>query len=106
MSESKGKTKTKEFIRHVALLSQSASDRIVFGYRGEEPEKDFLKQIIADASDLVEHNEWGVALENLIDNLYEVDFKIDDMAVMLAEDALKACGFDYADWKCIEELKR
>jgi hypothetical protein len=106
MFEEKGKAKTREFVKHVEFLSQRATDRIVMGFRGEETEKVFLKEIIADALELIENNEWGVALENLITNLNEVNFKIDNRAVQLAKRSIEACGLNYDEWNFIEEMTK
>lgn len=54
MIQTDAKTKTKDFVKHIELLSQSASDQFVVGFRGKEPERDFLRRIIADTCDLIE----------------------------------------------------
>ena len=102
MFESKAKTTTKNFLRHIELLGQNASDRAVDGF--EKTEKELLKQFIAETSDLIGYNEWGVGLENLLANIYEIEFTLDKKAVDLAKDAIMACGMDYRDWAFMEEL--
>jgi hypothetical protein len=102
MFESKAKIKTRNFLRHIELLGQNSSDRIVDGF--QETEKELLKQFTAETSDLIEHNEWGVGLENLLTNIYEIEFTVDKKAVELAKDAIEECGLDYSDWTFIEEL--
>jgi hypothetical protein len=106
MLESKVKEKTKEFVMHIEFLAHRASDRLVHGFRGEETEKQFLQQIIADTWHLFKHNEWVIGLENLISNLHEVDFKIDDKAIRLAKESIEACGLNYNDWRFIEGLRK
>ena len=100
----KGKIKTIEFLKYIEILGQRSSDRLVNGFRGNETEMEFIKKIVSNAWDLVEHNEWGVALENLISSLHEIDFKIDEKAIELAKSALEECGMKYKDWKFIEDL--
>lgn len=102
----KEKIKTIEFLRHIETLGQQSSDRSVNGFRGEEAEKEVIRKIISDTWDLIEHNEWGVGLENLLSNLHEIDFKAIEKAIELAKTAIEACKMNYEDWKFIEELKK
>jgi hypothetical protein len=102
MFESKSKIKTQNFLRHIELLGQSSSDKVVDGFK--EAEKELLKQFIADTVDLIQHNEWRVGLENLLTNIYEIEFTLDETAVELAKDAIRECGMDYNDWTFVEEL--
>ena len=102
MLEPKAKTKTRNFLRHIELLGQNSTDRIVEGF--EATEKELIKQFISDTSDFIEHNEWGVGLENLLTNIYEIEFPVDKKAIDLAKDAIKECKMDYNDWTFIEEL--
>lgn len=102
MFESKAKIKTRNFLRHIELLGQHASDRVVPGF--EQTEKELLKQFTANTYDLIEHNEWGVGLEILLTNIYEIEFTLDKKAVQLAKDAIEECEMDYSDWTFIEEL--
>lgn len=46
----------------------------------------------------------GIVIENLLDNIYEINFKIDRMAVNLAKAAIEECKMDYKEWKFIEDL--
>jgi hypothetical protein len=105
MFESKGKRKTKELLKHIEILGHDSSDRIVYGFRGHETEMTFINEVIRDAWDLIEHNEWGVALDMVLNNLYEIHFRLDDKAVVLAKDAITACEMNYEEWKWIEELR-
>lgn len=104
MFESKGKVKTNEFVKHVELLMQGASDRFVIEFK--RTERELLTEFIADTKELIEYNEWGVGLENLISNLFEINFKVDSKAIDLAKEAIQACGMDYEDWKFFEELRK
>jgi hypothetical protein len=83
MFESKAKIKTKTFLRHIELQGQNSSDRIVEGF--QQTEKELMKTFIADTWDLIEHNECGVGLEHLLDNLYEIHFRVDEMSIELAK---------------------
>ena len=100
--ESQAKIKTKDFLRHIKLLAQNSSDRIVDGFHGTE--KDLIKRFTADASDLIEHGAWGIGLEYLLNNIYEIEFRVDKRAIELAKDAIDECGMEYKDWIFIEEL--
>jgi hypothetical protein len=102
MFNSKAKIKTKDFLRHVQVLGQNSSDRQVHGF--QETEKELIKKFTADAEDLIDHNKWGVGLENLLNNLYEIEFSLDKKAIDLAKEAIKECEMDYNKWTFIEEL--
>jgi hypothetical protein len=106
MVKSKEKIKTIEFLRYIEVLGQHSSDRLVKGFRGEETEREFIRKLVSDTYDLIEHNELGVGLENLLSNLYEIDFKVDDKAIELAKTAIETCKMNYEDWSFIEELKK
>lgn len=63
-----------------------------------------MERFVEDSRDLVAHGEAGVALENILNNLYEVDFRITGDMLRLSRDAVNACGLDWSEWKFIEEL--
>jgi hypothetical protein len=102
MFESKGKIKTRDFLRHIQVLGQNSSDRIVDGFK--ETEKALIKKFTTETEDLINDNEWGVGLENLLDNIYEIEFTLDKKAIDLARDAIRECKMKYEDWAFIEEL--
>lgn len=97
-----GKTKATAFLNHIEELARDSSNRIVEGF--DETEKELMTKFIANAKELIDHDEWGVGLENLITNLYEIDFKIDDKAVKLAKQAMAACNLNFDHYSFIEEL--
>ena len=103
MPTSTGKTKTIAFVNHIEELAKDSSNRIIDGF--DETENELMKKFIADTKELIDYNEWGVGLENLITNLYEIDYKIDNKAVELAKQALDACNMDFDQYSFIEELK-
>lgn len=102
MFDSKAKIRTLDFLRYVQTLAQKPSDRIVPGFHGTE--KELIKKFTADIEDLINHDEWRVGLENLLSNLYEIEFALDRKAVDLAKDAIKECKMDFEQWRFIEEL--
>lgn len=87
-----GKIKTMEFIDHLELLSQNASeDTFHIDSRGEKcNEKQYLKHLVKKARELIDYNEWFVALENTIDNLSEINYKLESRVLNLASEALTA----------------
>jgi hypothetical protein len=91
MSESKGKIKIKEFTDHISSLFFSANKHIIDGF--QENHKELLTKYLNDTFGLIENNE-RVLLENLLSNLYEIDFNIDQRRIELAFDALKSCGYE------------
>ena len=102
MFDSKAKIKTRDLLRHIQTLGQNSSDRIVFGF--QETEKELITKFTVDTEDLINHDEWGVGLENLLNNLYEIEFSLDRKAVDLAKDTIKECEMDFEQWTFIEEL--
>jgi hypothetical protein len=102
MFEPREKIKTRDFLRHIQVLGQNSSDRIVDGF--QETEKELIKKFTTETEDLINHNEWGVGLENLLNNIYEIEFTLDKKAINLAKDAIKECKMDYKDWTFLEEL--
>ena len=65
-----------------------------------------LYKFISDAFELIHYHEWGVALENLLDNLYEIEYPLNEQVIKLAKEAVLACKMDYSEWDCIEELRK
>ncbi len=102
MLESKGKKRTKAFVKQIELLALNASDRIAEGFHGTE--KELMQKFLTDTKEYIDYNECGVGLENLAANIYEINFRIDETAVALFKDAINACGMDYKSWAFIEEL--
>jgi len=103
MIDAKGKIKTKEFADHIGFLLPSVQTNSIDGFN--ESQKELVKKYLNDTYDLIEKDEWGIGLENLLTNLYEIDFNIDQKTIELAFDALESCGFKLDKWKFIEELK-
>jgi hypothetical protein len=102
MLNSKAKLKTENFVRHVEALGQKSSDRLIEGFQGTE--RELINQFTKDTWDLIKNNELGVGLENLLTNIYEIDFTLDDKAIDLAKEAIDECRMKYDDWTFIEEL--
>jgi len=102
MLESKAKIKVRNFLRHIEVLAQSSSDRVVDGF--QDTEKELLKQFMADTLELIEHHEWCVGLENLLTNIYEIELTLDEKTIELAKDVIEECDMDYNDWIFIVEL--
>src|SRR4051812_26981015 len=100
--KSKAKLKTEHLVRHIELLGQNALDGIVEGF--EKTDKELIRKFTLETLNLIQHHEWGIGLENLLTNIYEIDFKVDKRTIELAKDAIEECGMDYSEWKFIEEL--
>jgi hypothetical protein len=45
-------------------------------------------------------------MENLLDNIYEIDFKVDSTTIELTKTAFKECQMDYLKFAFIEKLIR
>jgi hypothetical protein len=102
MFDLKAKIKTREFLRHVQVLGQNSSNRIVDGF--QKTEKELINKFTADTEELISHNEWGIGLENLLNNLYEIEFRLDMEAIDLVKGAITECKLEYRKWKFIEEM--
>ncbi|SKC78932.1 hypothetical protein SAMN05660236_3837 [Ohtaekwangia koreensis] len=100
----KEKIATKKFVSHIELLAQRRSDRDIIGY--QKTEKELMREFIFSTRELVEYNEHGVGLENLLENIYEISFTIDQTGLDLAKEAIKECGMSYQEWSVIEDLVR
>ncbi|MBX7226946.1 MAG: hypothetical protein K1X55_13010 [Chitinophagales bacterium] len=92
--KSSGKKAVEQLIKHIDFLSQKSGDT----------QKDLMRKFLADAKEHNDYGEWGLAMENLLQNLYEIDFKIDTITVELAKEAFKKCQMDYTEYIFIEEL--
>ena len=100
MSKRLGKSATKDFVNHLKLgLQLSEND----GLHANHLVK--VQEFIADSEELSDYNEWGVALENLLNSLYEIEFPLDDEGIALAQAAILANELNYEDWKFIKELR-
>src|SRR5690349_14856281 len=102
MFDSKAKISTLNFLRHIQVLAHNSNDRIIG--RFQEAQNKLVAKFIAEAEELINRNEWGIAFENLLDNLFEIEFKLDRKAIDLAKHAIEACQMDYNKWRFIEEL--
>lgn len=87
-----GETKVKEFINVLESLSQKASEDIYYeSPQGQNSnEKEYLSSLINQARELIEHNEWYVALENTLDNLHEINYKLEGKVLDLASAAFES----------------
>jgi len=59
------------------------------------------KEQLSDASELIMYHEWGIALENLMEVLYEGDFNWDEKGLHIAKEAWLAAGLDWDIWKSL-----
>jgi hypothetical protein len=102
MFDSKAKRKTIEFLKHIQVLSQSSSDRIVDGF--QRTEKELINEYMAECQELIDYDEWGLGLENLLSNMYEIRFTIDSESIEKIKAAMTECKMNYENWRFIEEL--
>lgn len=86
-----GKSKTIEFIKKLEILAGSVDElRVVRDESGEYNEKNYLQNLVKEANELIAYHEWLIALENTLDNLHEVNYKLSDDILELAEAALES----------------
>ena len=94
MFKSSGQIAVERLIEHIDQLSQKSADT----------QKNLMAKLLVDAKEHNEHNEWGLAMENLLDNIYEIDFKLDTTTIELTKTAFKECKMDYSNFIFIEKL--
>ena len=106
-----GKEKTLEFIEQIKKIANNLNpENIVKDSLGKElNEKEYLNYICKDASELTDYNEWYIALENVLYNLHEVYYKLDESILDLAKDAFNSANNKF-NWeinmKTIDSLKK
>jgi hypothetical protein len=81
-------------INHIALVSN----------KSDEAQKILMIGFLADAKELINHNEWGLAMENLLDSIDKVNFIVDKTTIELTKTAVKECQMDYSKFIYIEKL--
>ena len=54
-----------------------------------------MEKYIEDCKELIYYDEWGIGFEILVSNLGEIDFKIDNKTIELAEVVVKKCKMSY-----------
>ncbi|WP_343614528.1 hypothetical protein [Flavobacterium sp.] len=103
-----GKQRAIEFIDKLeSTLENVDTNNIVENAFNSYNEKEYLENLIKEARELIKYNEWGIALENTIDNLLEVNYKLDDDLITSAVDALKVSKmFDETILNHLEKMKK
>jgi hypothetical protein len=94
MFKSSGQKAVERLLKHIDLLSQKSADT----------QKDLVTKFLADAQENIDYNEWGLAMEMLLENIYETDFRIDSTTIELTKTAFKECQMDYSKFSFIEKL--
>lgn len=94
MFKSSGQKAVERLITHIDLISQKTVDS----------QKNAMAKFLEDAKIQNDYNEWGLAMENLLENMYEIDFEIDSTTVELAKTAFRECQMDYTKFIFIEKL--
>jgi hypothetical protein len=93
---------TTQFIDRLEQVAQSEEARTkALSYQLVNkvvPMKDFLNLLVKDARYYLDCNEWLIALENTVCNLYETDIKLDNDIVDIARKAFGEHLKDY-DWQ-------
>ena len=92
--KSKAQKKVEELVDHLELLAQSSSEDI----------RPVLLNYIAEARSDIDYLEWGMAMETLLERIYEINFRLDSKAIELTKAAVAECHMDYSRLSFIEEL--
>lgn len=91
MMFNKGKEKVIEFLEVLQLRNKKSSNERV-------------EKFLEDAFELVENREYGIALENILENLYEYSISINEELLKLAKEAIQIMKMNWKDWEFINEL--
>lgn len=91
--KNRAKEKVEKLIKEIEILQQRLGN-----------EK--LESTLKDVKELVEHNEFGIALENLLTNLYEFEIAISYKQLEITRTAIQAMNLDWGEWSFIEELNQ
>lgn len=67
-------------------------------------EVELVDRFLYDSREMIESDEWGVALENLLENLNEINYRLDEKEISLVHNSLAAMGIDPKDWNILEGL--
>lgn len=82
---------TTQFIDRLEQVAQSeeAQDKVLFYKLVNKvvSMKDYLNLLVKDARYYLDYNEWLIALENTVSNLYETDIKLDKCILDIAKEA-------------------
>jgi hypothetical protein len=107
LSKHTGAQKTVEFIDHLARLAQEIPpDQMLNDAAGSYIAKEYLEGIVQSARELIAHREWLTGLENTLENLYEVDFRMDAEILASAEAALKLAATASSQMELISLLRK
>lgn len=91
MLSNKEKEKVIEFLNVLQSRNQKLNDKRV-------------ERVLKDSFELVENNEYGIALENTLENLYEYEISINEELAELAKEAIQKMQLNWKDWEFIKEL--
>lgn len=85
-----GRIKTIDFFNELERLTHETDpESFVEDSAGRYNEKEYLTGIVNESRELINYGEWFVALEIAVDNLYEVDYKLSNQMIELAEFVFK-----------------
>ena len=89
-----GQKAVERLVKHIDQLSQKSASI----------QRDLVTKFLADAQENIDHNEWGLAMEMLLESIYEIDFKVDTTTIELTKTAFNECQMDYSKFIFIEKL--
>ena len=97
---------TIDFINQIEILAKTVDEKeTVSDSAGVYNAKEYLTHIVNETRDLIKYNEWLIALEISLDNLFEVDYQLNDETIDLAKNALISAS-KYNEWaKALEEMR-
>jgi hypothetical protein len=87
----------------IAFLQNLNKDHRILSKK-DEFKANILTKIIAESDHFLRYNEWKVALECTLDNLYEYDIKISRQSIELAKIALSYTAIDQWEAAHLDEL--
>ncbi|MDR0287813.1 MAG: hypothetical protein LBI03_08965, partial [Clostridiales bacterium] len=100
-----GKDEMRELVNRIAQLADSISDSgTVTDSVGIYNEKKYLQRLVEDANELLCHGEWLIALENILDNLAKVNYKLEPGIWCFAKRASKCAPDGWTHEKLLRKV--
>lgn len=90
-TQNRGKERVRVFLDEIQKMNLKRKNEALEGF-------------IKDTIELVEYNEFGVGLENLLHNLYDFEIRLNSKEINLAKEAIQEMSWEWDQWNFIEEL--
>ncbi|MBI1288924.1 MAG: hypothetical protein GC178_15255 [Flavobacteriales bacterium] len=93
-----------DLVDYLQKVSENLPPRVVIGFDQSEPE--LIKRFVKDTREFVEVNESQLGIESFLENLYEVNFRLDEEGYKLIWKVIDDWELSRAQYEYLEELRR